>query len=100
MQAVGAPVRQFVDRLEASGLAASRECVDVLRAVVDDDFKRHCRLAVVGRRLFVNVNQESRVYAMRMRWEARLRKSVASYRHRLGVSDVVFGFGETGARLI
>ena len=99
MRSAGALVRRVAKDIEASGFAVSQESVGLLNEVVDDDFREVCRIAVVGRRLVVNVNRESLVYPMRMRWQVPLTDVLARYRSRLGLHGVVFDFGKAGVRL-
>lgn len=99
VQTIGAPVRQILSGVEASGFAASRESVDLLSEIVDDEFRRHCRVAVMGRRLLVNVDQESLVYPMRMRWHVPLNEVFGRQRRRSGIRDIIFDYGKRGIRL-
>lgn len=96
---VGAPIRQILTEIEVSGFAASRELADMLSSIVDDEFRQHCRITVAGRRLRVQVDRESLVYPMRMRWHVPLRDVIAGQRRRSGMKEIVFEFGCRGVRL-
>ena len=67
---------------------------------VDDEFRDHCRVA--GFRagaLLIHVDHASLVYPMRLRWLARLVRALPRLAEGRRVSEIVFAFGNDGARI-
>ncbi|UCE62078.1 MAG: DUF721 domain-containing protein [Phycisphaerales bacterium] len=88
-------VRECTDAFERCG-----ELARALAGYVDDDFRRHCRLAGVSRGvLTINVDEPSLLYAMRMRWEGVLGDAVRRCGRRGVIGRVVFEYGGTGMRV-
>ncbi len=73
------PIGELVAKMAASMPARgdAEEAAAVIADLVDDEFRKHCRVA--GQRngpWVVNVDAPALVYPMRLRWSARLREAL------------------------
>jgi len=89
---IGTSIRSVV---EGACAASQRrgEFEKVVDSVVDDEFRRHCR--VVGRRgsgLVIHVDKPALVYAMRLRWSVALRDACRRVNGSARVNGIVFEF--------
>lgn len=81
--------------LKPASLAAA-----ALAPLVDDRFRRHCRIAAATEgRVVINVDAASLVSEMRRRWLAVVREGMKSVDHRLATGAVVFEYGRSGVEV-
>ena len=71
----------------------------VLNPVVDDDFRRFCRVAGAGGGVItIQVSDPGLVAGMRLQWAARLLGAVQEAREFSSIRRIVFEFGAGGKR--
>ena len=93
----GLPIRQLVRGLEVAGLPVAGKLAAVIAEVVDQEFRRHCRITLVeGKTLTVSVDEASMVYAMRIRWLKLLHTVLSAHS---GIRRIAFRFGCEGLPL-
>lgn len=64
---------------------------------VDEEFRRHCRIAAVrGGLLHIHVDAPSLVSAMRTRWRSVICEALRTTGREVTAREVVFGFGREG----
>ena len=69
----------------------------MLRPVIDEEFRRHCRIGgFQARTVTIRVDDPARVSYFRLRWTEVLRGALNQYH---GVRKIVFEFGSGGASL-
>ena len=84
--------RTYTDAFEPAAEAASR-----LAGLVDEEFRRHCRVAEVRNgQLLIHVDTAELVYLMRERWHNLIREALPSICRGRSVSRLVFEFGSAG----
>ena len=99
-RAIKEPVADLVRQLAESG-AAVAETADRLALLVDEEFRRHARLASIDAgQLLIQVDRADLVFALRRRWQERIRAALPQLCPRRSMSRVVFAFGTTGTRLV
>ncbi len=95
---VGPAVNRLVKQIESVWTAA-QAAASAIGVFVDDEFRDHCRIAVMdGRTLVVNVDSAPLVYPMRLQWLLPLQQALLNaggYR----VDKIVFEFGTAGVRI-
>ena len=98
VQPVGAAVERVTAQLlQGRELQAAREAVMAIAAVVDEEFRRRCRVVVEERgTLVVNVDSPALVYPMRLRWTSVLRDVLARTRSASPIRRIVFEHGTAG----
>ncbi len=92
---VGQLVAKMAESMSARGEA--EEVAVVMTDLVDDEFRKHCRVA--GQRngpWVVNVDAPALVYPMRLRWSARLREALSQAGGRRLGRELLFAYGSAG----
>lgn len=96
-RSVGGLMARVVDGLDDKARAGVRDAANSLSALVDDDFRAHCRLTPgAGDRLTVNVDHASLVYPMRAKWLPLLMRELVTGHRRGGTRDITFAYGRDG----
>jgi hypothetical protein len=89
-----------------SGLATQLEighaelsaAVEAINPVIDEDFRRHCTVGVIGDgALTIHVDEPSLVAAMRVRWAGAVLEAVRQLRKFSKIRQVTFEFADDGA---
>ena len=97
---VGTRVQLLAQRIRDRSFGPASEVASILASVVDDEFRRHCRVAVVqAGRVEFSVDRGDLVWAMRMRWAERLAEGLAARRSSGAIKGVTFRFGRGGIEL-
>lgn len=92
-------VGRCVERV-AAATDAARQLAAAAAPVVDEEFRRHCRIAVgQGGTCIVNVDSPSMVYSMRQRWLPTLREVWTQLDPRQRGGRIVFAAGAGGVRV-
>ncbi len=93
----GEVMEGLVDRDCTQAFERCGEIVRVLADCVDEDFRRHSRVAGVSSGvLTINVDEPALIYPTRMRWEGVLRDALRRCRGRGAIRRVVFEYGQAG----
>lgn len=95
--AAGQAVTDFAKHLWATDIGPAEAAADALSELVDETFRRHCRVAAFNRNvLTVHVEQAALVDVMRRNWSTKIRRELPALLSR-GISRVVFQHGSAGA---
>ena len=96
----GEVMERLVDRECAQAFERCGEIAVVLAGCVDDEFRRHSRVAGFSSGvLTVNVDEPALVYPTRLRWASVLCDVLRRCRPQGVISRVVFEYGRTGMRI-
>ena len=88
---------RLVDGLDDKARAGVRDAANSLSALVDEDFREHCRLTPgTGDRLMVNVDHAGLVYPMRAKWLPLLTRELLAGHRSGGARSIVFAYGRDG----
>ena len=98
---VAEPVEQLVRRIAADcDVSAARECAACLSGVVDEEFRRCCRIgASDGGTIVVAVDRPALVYPMRTQWLSLLQEALAVRSDGFSGRRIVFEHGNAGVRV-
>lgn len=89
---IGGWVRDVAAAAQASA-AARAELHNVVAAVVDEEFHRHCRVSGQrGAALVIEVDVPARVSAMRLRWSSTLQEACRRWGGKPRLDRVLFEF--------
>ncbi len=98
VRSAGALVTHLADGLVPGEIASVKAAAAMVAPLVDDEFRRHCRVASIGGgALVVHVDEPGLVGAMRLRWSGPLQAALAGSKSRRGVRRVFFEWGRAGA---
>lgn len=96
-RSAGGLMVRLVDGLDDKARAGVRDAANSLSALVDDDFREHCRLTPgAGDRLMVNVDHAGLVYPMRAKWLPLLTRELVAGRRSGGARSIAFAYGRDG----
>lgn len=98
---VGESITKVVGVVMGSpGLSMASQASTVIAAVVDDEFRHHCRVAVSDRGLVtILVDGAVPLDLIRRRWEEKLRTALQSARVGCRTDHIRFGMGLEGLTL-
>ena len=98
VQQAGTLLARLAERVAVDGV--SSEIAAALASVVDEEFRRHCRIGGVrSGTLMVSVDEASLAYAMRMQWLAPLSKALSASAGIGPIDRIAFEFGHAGVRV-
>ncbi len=96
-RSVAGLMARLVDGLDDKTWAGVRDTANLLSALVDDDFRKHCRLTPgTGGRLTVSVDHAGLVYAMRAKWLPLLTRELMTGHRGGGARSITFTYGQDG----
>ena len=96
----GTAVERVVTTVEQRGLGPALDAAKALRSVVDDEFRRHCRVAgAVDGKVTIHVDAAPLVSAMRMKWLSAVREELGTADRRWGRGTIAFTFGQSGVEV-
>lgn len=96
-RSAGGLMARLVDGLDDKAWAGVRDTANSLSALVDDEFRNHCRLTPgTGGRLTVNVDHAGLVYPMRAKWLPLLTRELVAGHRGYGVRSITFAYGQDG----
>lgn len=95
----GAAMARLVQQVAEDGeWTAARDVAAALAGIVDEEFRRHCRLGLAsGTALAVRVDKPALVFPMRVRWASCLENALTGRRSGTRLRQVVFEHGTAGA---
>ena len=97
---VGPLIEGLLQRRIVTTVAAAQEAAVAITAVVDDEFRARCRVAVPDKRtLVVNVDSAALVYSMRLRWLSPLLRVLSGSGGGPVFERIAFEFGTAGVRV-
>lgn len=98
MQPVSAAIERITEQLlRGQDSRAAREVLIMLADMVDEEFRRRCRVLVESRgTLVVNVDSPALVYPMRLRWAPALHDLLMGTRRASPIRRIVFEHGTAG----
>jgi hypothetical protein len=97
-RSAGALVTHLADGLVSGEIASVKAAAARIAPLVDDEFRRHCRVASAdGGLMVVHVDEPGLVGAMRLRWSGPLQAALAGSKSRRGMRRVFFDWGRAGA---
>lgn len=83
MRSIADAVNRLVESVAAGARELSAAAASAIEAVVDDEFRKHCRvLRSQGGGLIVVVDDPANVYLMRMKWWGPLSEAMMRAGHR------------------
>jgi len=93
-------IDEVVTTIGQRGLEPALAVAGALGAIVDDEFRRHCRVAgAAGGRVTIHVDTASLVSLMRMKWLEAIRAGLCVVDRRLGGGAIVFEPGRSGVEI-
>lgn len=97
---VGGMIERLVKQAAGAGAEEVSRVAAVVADLVDDDFRRCCRL-VLGEEgvVVINVDHPALVQPIRQRWLVPLREALLGRRTPARVRRIVFAYGEVGVML-
>ena len=96
----GIAIEQVVTTVEQRGLEPALVVAQALTSIVDDEFRRHCRVAgAMGGRVTIQVDAAPLVSAMRMKWLTAVREGLGAADRRWGGGTIAFEFGQLGVEV-
>lgn len=100
VQRVGTLIQRLVKETLVGGFVPAQAVASAISAVVDEDFRSHCRVAVTDQRtLVINVDSAPLVYLMRLRWSSAVLEALSGLSGRWQINRIVFEFGTAGIHL-
>jgi hypothetical protein len=97
-RSAGALVTHLADGLVTGEIASVKAAAAMIAPLVDDEFRRHCRVASAdGGSMVVHVDEPGLVGAMRLRWSGPLQAALVGSKSRRGARRVFFEWGRAGA---
>ncbi len=99
-QLAGDVVAKIVDRLGRQSEEPAGRVAEILAGVVDEEFRRHCRVGrVVAGTLAIQVDEPACVSVFTRRWSLCVLEAVRSCRGCGSIRQVVFEVGSYGRRI-
>jgi len=97
---VGGMIERLVQQAAGSGAEEVSRVAAIVADLVDDDFRRCCRV-VFGEEgvVVINVDHPTLVQLMRQRWLVPLREALVGRRTPTRIHRIVFAYGEVGVML-
>ncbi len=96
----GSAIEKVVMTVEQQGLEPALVMAQALSPIVDDEFRRHCRIAgAVNGRVTIHVGVAPLVSVMRIKWLAAIREGLRAVDRRLGDGAIVFELGQLGVEI-
>jgi hypothetical protein len=81
-----------------SGHGELSAVVEAIAPVLDDEFRRHCRVGAIGNGVIaIHVDSPGLIAPMRMRWAGVVLKAVQTQREFSKTRRITFEFGSGGA---
>ena len=97
-RSAGSLVSNLADGLAMGEGAAFKSAAAAIASLVDEEFRRHCRIAGAGGGLLViHVDEAGLVGPMRLRWSTVLLDAFAREKSVRGMRRVYFEWGRSGA---
>lgn len=96
----GSAIEKIVTTVEQKGLKPALAAAKAMSPIVDDEFRRHCRIAgVVNGRVTIYVDVPTLVSVMRRKWLGAIREGLSVVNRRLGDGAIVFELGQAGVEI-
>jgi len=93
-------VEKIVSAVEQNGMGPAMAVAQVLAPIVDDEFRRHCRIVRgAGGRLSVQVDALPLVDVMRRKWSDPIREGLKEVDRRMCGGPLVFELGQSGVAI-
>ena len=90
-------IQKIVTTVEQQGLEPAQAAAQALSPIVDDQFRRHCRIAgAINGRVTIHVDAAPLVSVMRMKWSGAIRERLRVVDRRLGDGAILFEPGQSG----
>ena len=97
-RSVGPLFQQLAECVNEEGVLY--ETASILAHVVDEDFRRYCRIGGLrGATLVIHVGYAAMVHPMQLRWLGKLSEVLRSVRGRIRITRIAFAFGGGGVRI-
>lgn len=96
----GDAVVALADTAQKHWLHPARAAASALAPLVDERFRRHCRVVrAVDGRVVIQVDEPALVAEMRRRWLGVVRKGMEAVDRRLSTGIIVFEVGRSGVEV-
>jgi hypothetical protein len=93
---IGAATGRFVRDLWTQTVEPAQQAADALAEIVDEDFRRHCRVAEWARgQLAIQVDEPAMLVVIRLKWASRIKRELPGRLSRR-LNRVVFSQGRAG----
>ena len=91
-RSVGPLISGLVERGPVASVEEALAAAGAIAAVMDDEFRAHCRVTVPDKRtLVINVDSAALVYPIRLRWLSRLQEQLSSSGGKLAFANLLAG---------
>lgn len=96
----GVLIKRLAERIRDRSFGPASEVASIVAELVDDEFRRHCRVAAVrAGRVDFSVDRGNLVWPMRVRWAEKLTAELATRHASRSIRGITFRFGRGGVEV-